>query len=282
MNTVQSRRRFLGVLSAGAASAIAPAAVAATLAPAAETALSTPAPAVAPSLPHEAEVPFLDADLMKLVNEYLTAHDEWRRLEEVLNRARKVQEAKYPMPDVLRVQPEDTELELPDQRGVYCGWLDQRAQRTNYHDGIWISALRKPQWKRLVEVDAPDGGSFYHHGSFDPSPAARARADEIVAAYDEWWPRTHRRTARTIEPRYPRGFGAVEKQKRRLDALLSKLEVKIIKTRARTFAGLLAKAKVAVLAAPDLDRDTDQAISAVMHDMIATGDELALWPDRSA
>jgi hypothetical protein len=36
MNTIQSRRRFLGVLSAGAASAIAPAAVAATLAPAAE------------------------------------------------------------------------------------------------------------------------------------------------------------------------------------------------------------------------------------------------------
>lgn len=38
MNTVQSRRRFLGVLSAGAASAVAPAAVAAALAPAVETA----------------------------------------------------------------------------------------------------------------------------------------------------------------------------------------------------------------------------------------------------
>jgi ABC-type transport system substrate-binding protein len=57
MNVIQSRRRFLGVLSAGAASAIAPAALAATLAPAADTPLTAPAPAVAMPSPRTLSTP---------------------------------------------------------------------------------------------------------------------------------------------------------------------------------------------------------------------------------
>jgi hypothetical protein len=47
MNAIQSRRRFLGVLSAGAAATIAPAALAATLTPAVGTAPSGLLPGVA-------------------------------------------------------------------------------------------------------------------------------------------------------------------------------------------------------------------------------------------
>jgi hypothetical protein len=126
MNAIQSRRRFLGVLSAGAASAVAPAAVAAALAPAAETLLKTPAPAATVSSP--------DAALLQLVNSYLAADDERQRLKEVLNRARKTQEAKYPMPDVLRVRPEDHELELPDHRG--------------YHDGLFSNFRQSSELSR--------------------------------------------------------------------------------------------------------------------------------------
>jgi hypothetical protein len=285
MNAIQSRRRFLGVLSAGAASAIAPAAVAGALAPAAETLLSAPAtlaaavPAVAPP-----EEPFdwskyPDAKLFKLVNEYLAADDERRRLEEVIDRGEKVQAAKHPMPDVLRVLPEDAELELPDHNGVYDGLFFDRSSRETYEDAMWIEALRRLQWKRLVEVHYPDAESTVRHGYFDPSPAARARADEIVTAYDEWWPKLHRRTGREIKPRLPRGFSAVEKQERRLSRLLSRLEAKINKTRARTFPELLAKAKIASVAAPDMDDwiDADPVIGSVMHDMLAIGDWMG-WP----
>jgi hypothetical protein len=115
-----------------------------------------PVPAVAPvvAVPIAAtveEVPFLDAKLMQLVDDYLSANDERQRLEEMLHRAAEAQEAKHPMPDALRVRPEDAELELPDHNGVYDGLFFDRSQRTDYHDVMWIDALRRPQWKRLAE-----------------------------------------------------------------------------------------------------------------------------------
>jgi hypothetical protein len=213
------------------------------------------APVVAvPAVPIAAtveEVPFLDAKLMKLVDDYLSADDERQRLEEVLHRAAEAQQAKYPMPDVLHVRPEDHEIELPDHRGYYDGLFFDGGNRRDYDDGVWIGVLRRPLWKRLVEYTPPNLEPVCQCEGFDPSPAARARADEIVAAYDEWWPKVRRHTATGIEPRYPRGSGgvAVEKQSKRLEALLSKLEAKINKTRARTFVGILGKAKIASLAA---------------------------------
>jgi hypothetical protein len=137
--------------------------------------------------------------------------------------------------------------------------------------------LRRPVWKRLVEYTPPNLEPVCHCEGFDPSPAARARADEIVAAYDEWWPKTHRRTANSIEPRYPRGFSRVEKQHKRLEALLSRLEAKINKTRARTIVGVLAKAKVASLTASDHDGDHDPVVWSVLQDTLALGDSLG-WP----
>jgi hypothetical protein len=59
----------------------------------------------------------------------------------------------------------------------------------------------------------------------------------------------------------------MEKQRKRLEALLSRLEAKINKTRARTVVGILGKAKVASLAAPD--PDDDPAISSFLRDTVA-------------
>jgi hypothetical protein len=277
MNTIQSRRRFLGVPSAGAAAAIAPTAVAAAVTPGAETLLSAPAPAVAAAAaPKE---PYLDEKLFNLINEYLAAEDERQQLEDVLDRASKELEAKHPMPDVLLVRPEDHELELPDHHGYYDGLFFDGGNRSDYHDGMWIDALRRPLWKRLVEYTPPKLEPICQCEGFDPSPAARARADEIVAAYDEWWPKVHRRVRRrtgyTIEARLPPGFRAVDSRHERLTHLLSRLEAKINKARARTFPGLLAKAKIASMAAAD--PDDDPAIGSVLRDMLAMGDWMG-WP----
>jgi hypothetical protein len=273
-----SRRSILfGIAAAAAAGpAVALPLLGAAAVPSAETPLPGLAPAVATPLPKMVDERFPDAALVKLINEYLTAHEEKERLDEIIERASKEQEARYPMPDELRVRPEDAELEIPDHNGTYDGPFLDRSGRTDYHDGRWIGALRRPQWKRLAEISPPKGEAFCHHECFDPSPAARVRADEIVAAYDEWWPKVHRRTAASgIVPRLPRGFRAVEKQSERLEALLDKLETKINKTRARTFVGLMAKARIADLArAHD---DTDPVVEALLRDALAMGESFG-WP----
>jgi hypothetical protein len=103
------RRRFLGVLSAGAASAIAPAAVAATLAPAAEVPLISPVPTVA--------TPSRDTALLQLFDEYMSTVAEHQRVYGLYKRGQAKHQAKHPMPEVLLVRPEDAELGLPDKPG---------------------------------------------------------------------------------------------------------------------------------------------------------------------
>jgi hypothetical protein len=106
MKAIQSRRRFLGVLSAGAASAIAPAAVAATLAPATENPPIAPAPAVAS--------PPSDAALLQLFDEYMSTVAEYRRAHGLYERGRDEHQARHPMPKTIHVQPGDAELGMPE------------------------------------------------------------------------------------------------------------------------------------------------------------------------
>jgi hypothetical protein len=75
--------------------------------------------------------------------------------------------------------------------------------------------------------------------------------------------------------RIPRGMGKYEAQSERLSKRLSDLEARINKTRARTFPGLLAKAKIASMAAPD--PYDDPAVGAFLRDMLAMGDWMG-WP----
>src|ERR1700727_3063914 len=96
------RGMLLGLMAAAAvptvpaiAKAVAPMAAVPTTLP---TAPVMAAPAVAaPEEPFDPET-YPDAKLFKLVNEYLAADEERQRLEEVLDRARGRQAAKYPMP----------------------------------------------------------------------------------------------------------------------------------------------------------------------------------------
>jgi hypothetical protein len=208
-----SRRGLLLGLMAAAAVPAAPAIASAISASAAAAPTVAIAPAVTPTKePFDWDRDYPDAKLFKLVNEYLSTDEERQRLQEVLDRAVEKQEAKCPMPEVLHVRPEDAELELPDHNGVYDALLLTRSQRTDYHDRTWIDALRRPQWRRTSEFTPPNLAPVCICEGFEPSPAARARADEIVAAYDEWWPKLHRRAAREIKTRLPRGFAAIEKQ----------------------------------------------------------------------
>jgi hypothetical protein len=99
-----SRRSALGVLSAGVASVVVPAAIAATSATVAE---STPA-----VLPTIMETPSPDAALLQLVDQYLAGNAEYERLTAIIDSAYKKLSNANPMPDVLRVRPENQELGL--------------------------------------------------------------------------------------------------------------------------------------------------------------------------
>jgi hypothetical protein len=193
-----TRRRFLAIVGAGAASTVAPAAIAAALAPATETPPSALAPAAA--------IPSPDAALLKLIDDYWTANAETDRARDV---CRPLEEKYFArkrqlladMPNALRVRPEDTDLDLPikpadgwyglaNENGRHLASVDcLRAKAWPILD--WETATITKKISSLVVVKRP-------------SPAARARADEIIEAHDRLWKRYMRK---------PSGFHAADRAK---------------------------------------------------------------------
>jgi hypothetical protein len=72
-----------------------------------------------------------------------------------------------------------------------------------------------------------------------PEPSAQARADEIVAAYDQWWAEIDR--ANEVS-----GMKAAEAKEEQLFKIESELRTAIMRTPARTMEGALLKARASV------------------------------------
>jgi hypothetical protein len=90
--------------------------------------------------------------------------------------------------------------------GVQIGGADE-----SYDNKVWIDELRGEKWPVIEEIELREGLKHYLDGRQfvlryvdPPTPAARARPDEIVRAYDEWWPRRHRQ---------PRGIRSTERKR---------------------------------------------------------------------
>jgi hypothetical protein len=243
----QASRR--GLLMGLAAAVAVPAPAIASIIAAPAPAPAAPVAALAPAAP-VAAVPFRDEALMGLVREYLKLDAERQKLDNEIKRITDAWEAKHPMPDALRVRPGDAELCLPRRMS------EEALNRCGYGMGADIEDMRKPEWGRTVVFDPPEGFQYARGAEvyefYVPSPEARARADEIVAACDEWRP----------DP--PRGIKSKEARSERMFNRLSRLEAKINKKRAHTFVGLLAKSWIACIAAPD--PDDDPAIGAFLRD----------------
>ena len=256
MSRLTRRSALAGLAGAAAAGVAAVPAIASVGADAAAGSASTVVPAI----------PSPDAALLLLVDEYLTASTEAQRLDKIISRAYKKMWAENPMPEALRVRPEDRELGIPNWHQMIraAGDIIGDPPNNSALDGTYelrmcIDTLRAPKWKRVVEIDPPDGKRFFYCGGrvgteeFEPSPAARARADEIVRAYDDWHPRQNA---------VPRGIGKLQREARRFWNRTYRLERKIARTRARSFAGILAKAKVANAYYPDDDTEGANLIAA--------------------
>jgi hypothetical protein len=242
---IPTRRRFLAVVSAGAASTVAPAALAAP-----ETALSAPAPAVATPSP--------DAGLLQLFDEYLAARSDYRRLSRKERRLSEKHDVATPLPDGLRVQPGDAELGLPEPETEHV----ERA--FGYGTRIW--ELQRPEWPVVETIEPPEGLQFYRVSGGEvvhydpPSAAARARADEIIKAHAKW------KRKRRQEPATLR---AVSRQRDTAFKLADRLRSKIDRTRALTIAGLAVKAQVAAIEGEDDTQFADTTLASILRDMRA-------------
>jgi hypothetical protein len=249
MNTTQSRRRFLAVLSAGAAATVAPAALAATLAPVPETTPGALAPAVASPSP--------DAGLLVLFGQYTAARSEYRRLSRKARRLDEKHDAATPIPDVLRAQPGDAELGLPQCR-------DHSRFGLSYV--FEIRDLERLEWPIYEKMGPPPGHQFqfvnpgYGVRFEPPSAAARARADEIIKAYAKW---------DRARDREPLALRATSRQRDAAFKLADRLRTKIDRTRARTAAGLAVKAQVAAIEGEKDTQFADYTLASILRDMKA-------------
>jgi hypothetical protein len=99
------------------------------------------------------------------------------------------------------------------------------------------------------------------------TPAARTRADEIAAAFDDW---------QSKRPRKPRGYRKAERAQLAAQKRQARLADKIFATPARTPAGLTAKARVAIVEmSPSAgEPDADIGIS-LARDVIALAANVA-------
>ena len=109
--------------------------------------------------------------------------------------------------------------------------LKSAADDRFYRDGSEVDRRRGKTWKRGDSGEDGERHSFVVR----PTGAARTRADEIIAAFDTWQKRRDRR---------PRGYRAAERAMDAAGKRLCDLERRICSTRARSLAGLIAKARL--------------------------------------
>ena len=201
-----------------------------------------------------------DAELIKLGEKFDAAQSEHDRLSDIEDRAHEKHDAENPMPDALKVRPDDEGLGIPgrdpQQRAVdeiidtYYGRDRSTKGQTEgpesyrpYDDNMLIETLRKPKWPVPEKIDLPPDMRPYIVAGIvgmrdvEPSPAARARADEIIAAYDEWKIRDN---AGSREIYANEGCAQVEAFED-----LSDIAQEIMATPAHTTAGLRIKARAA-------------------------------------
>jgi hypothetical protein len=180
---------------------------------------------------------------------------EYRRAYGLYERGRDQHQARHPMPKTILVQPGDAELGLPEVPEI-------DGQPWAYHYRIF--ELKNPEWTVLETVDPPDGMRFWSTSGGTvfrrepPSAAARARADEIIAAHDRWHAKYWR---------FPREVRSLEREADRASKRKDKLRAKIDRTRAYTFTGLAIKGQVAAIEGEDDTQFADTTLESILRDL---------------
>lgn len=195
-----------------------------------------------------------DQTLLHLVDHYVAAQAEYERLRKI---ASELEEAflNKGKPKVLRVQAGDAELGIR----AFIGRLGKD------HNDFNIEVLRAPEWP------APDSkvelgmGRVIAERLVKPSAEARARADQLIAASDQW---------RTIsKEKKPRRLLAAERERDECDDRIQALEERIAEMPAATIEGMIAKARCVVDEQywPDSDDALSIFSASILRDLLARG-----------
>jgi hypothetical protein len=220
--------------------------------PAAATALSEPLPSLAPV---PAAKPDADAELFKLIEEHRLARLEEQRLYKVfqpfekrhIDNSRRHQAA---MPEVLKVRPDDRDIGIPI-RMMDTGAYDSAGK---------VGGLQGEFWHHIAIEERSGIPIGVRCWNVEPTPAARTRADEIIAAFDEW---------KRAEPRKSRGYRKVGRAQQAAAHRQARLEDRIFATLARTPAGLAAKARLAIVETKGMDDYVAPILEHLARDAIA-------------
>lgn len=200
-----SRRTALNVIAALPAAVVIPAAAVAC-APAIEIAATSASP---------------DADIRALVDQFADAQ---KRCNDAYHRADMLSglgEKKDPKPKALFWRKSDGELGLT--KPYYVGIPDE-AKTFGPAD---VDTLRQETWL-FTSVETDEDRLTTNQCKRAPSPEARARADEIIAAFDQWYK----------EPKPRRGYKKAMRDARRVDNEIDDLVSQICDVKCRTMGGL--------------------------------------------
>jgi hypothetical protein len=206
------------------------------------------------SPPAPANRPRSDAELLSLAAKYVATESEQSRLCELANELEDafLNEGK---PEALRVRPSDAELGIH----AFFGRLGED------HNYLNIDVLSWPEWPHPDSKVEVEMGRIIADRLYEPSAEARARADEIIAANDQWY--------RTKGKKKPRRLVAIQRKRHQLVKLMNELDERIAEMPATTMEGMVAKARCAKAYDEDCRPDCDDPLSmfgaSIVRDLLA-------------
>ena len=194
----------------------------------------------------------VDAELLALADEYLIAEKKTLDLESAVTRIDDdliLERRRRPLPDALRWRASDAEFwPEPPENHVF--------------DQPLVMSLQAKKWP-CSKIHTDDEISIRFTM---PSLAARARADEILAAFEQW--------RQEVKP--PRGYKKLVRERDKAWRVSARLLARVSEVPARTVAGLLAKAKCAVGPEQDIESASFDMVGNPAGDMaLSIFDDLA-------
>jgi len=202
-------------------------------------------PTAMPALPTADGHP--DAELIALADQCVSAWKAWCQQDRLVNKMDE-QASRLPLPQVLEWREEDAHLGLPVNKSDKL-----KSRELAWDCEYFVGKLRPAKWPVSTMLgDNEDMTLFYR--LVEPSPAARARADEIIAAFDSWW----------ASERYPRGFRTAKRKANKLYREYERLEERTSHLRATTIEGMMAKVRCARAYADGLEISDLQGCAEVM------------------
>jgi hypothetical protein len=205
-------------------------------------------PTTAAAMP--AVTPNPDAKLLALVEQYIAAETEHRRVLSELSRGQDQMMEAGSRPDVVRVRPEDEGLELPMPLDASI----RKDATAEFYRSCDIDKLASAEWRRCEKIKLPAGieaianaddpiRRYLHptavliaYTEFTPTPAARARADAIVAALQ-----AEQKATKAAERKL--GLRKIERERDRASRRAGRLLEQIVETDAHTLVGIMAKVR---------------------------------------